>query len=88
MPVYLYAKSIILEDREVPQAYLEIKDDGTFGAILQEAPAGEIIDYSAYHLAPGLVDTHIHGYAMPPMMSWTMILRVSRPFLKDSYLVV
>lgn len=68
MPVYLYAKSIILEDREVPQAYLEIKDDGTFGAILQEAPAGEIIDYSAYHLAPGLVDTHIHGYASHDVM--------------------
>ena len=68
MSVYLYAKSIILEDREVSQAYLEIKDDGTFGAILEEKPEGTIIDYSVYHLAPGLVDTHIHGYASHDVM--------------------
>ena len=68
MSVYLFAKSIILEDREVSQAYLEIKDDGTFGAILEEKPEGTIIDYSVYHLAPGLVDTHIHGYASHDVM--------------------
>ena len=56
MSVYLSAKSIILEDSEISQAYLEIKDDGTFGSILEEKPEGTIIDYSAYHLAPGLVD--------------------------------
>ena len=68
MSVYLYAKSIILEDTERANAYLEIKDDGTFGAILEEKPEGTIIDYSAYHLAPGLVDTHIHGYASHDVM--------------------
>ena len=68
MSVYLFAKSIILEDREVSHAYLEIKDDGTFGSILEEKPEGTIIDYSAYHLAPGLVDTHIHGYASHDVM--------------------
>ena len=68
MSVYLFAKSIILEDREVSQAYLEIKDDGTFGAIFDQKPEGTIIDYSAYHLAPGLVDTHIHGYASHDVM--------------------
>lgn len=68
MSVYLYAKSIILDDREVQHAYLEIKDDGTFGAICDEKPHGEIIDYSDYHLAPGLVDTHIHGYASHDVM--------------------
>ena len=68
MSVYLYAKSIILEDTERANAYLEIKDDGTFGAILEEKPEATIIDYSAYHLAPGLVDTHIHGYASHDVM--------------------
>lgn len=68
MSVYLFAKSIILEDKELENAYLEIKDDGTFGAIQEEKPAGEIIDYSDYHLAPGLVDTHIHGYASHDVM--------------------
>ena len=68
MSVYLYAKSIILEDTERTNAYLEIKDDGTFGTILEEKPEGTIIDYSAYHLAPGLVDTHIHGYASHDVM--------------------
>ena len=68
MSVYLYAKSIILEDTERTNAYLEIKDDGTFGTILEEKPEGTIIDYSTYHLAPGLVDTHIHGYASHDVM--------------------
>lgn len=62
MSVYIHAKSIILDEKEVEKAYLEIKEDGTFGSIHFEKPDGEIIDYSDYHLAPGLVDTHIHGY--------------------------
>lgn len=68
MSVYLYAKSIILDDKEVADAYLEVKEDGTFGKISQEKPVGEIVDYSDYHLAPGLVDTHIHGYASHDVM--------------------
>lgn len=68
MSVYLYAKSIILDDKELENAYLEIRDDGTFGSISTEKPAGEIIDYSHYHLGPGLVDTHIHGYASYDVM--------------------
>lgn len=68
MSVYLYAKSIILDDKEVANAYLEVKEDGTFGKISQEKPVGEIVDYSDYHLAPGLVDTHIHGYASHDVM--------------------
>ncbi|HFI0172041.1 TPA: N-acetylglucosamine-6-phosphate deacetylase [Streptococcus suis] len=68
MSKYVYAKSIILKDTEVENAYLEMKDDGTFGQILTEKPEGDIIDYSNYHLAPGLVDTHIHGYASHDVM--------------------
>lgn len=68
MSVYIHAKSIILDEKEVEKAYLEIKEDGTFGSIHFEKPDGEIIDYSDYHLAPGLVDTHIHGYASHDVM--------------------
>lgn len=43
--------------------YLEIKD-GKFGAWQAElAEEAEVIDYSGYIIAPGLVDTHIHGFA-------------------------
>ena len=43
--------------------YLEIKE-GKFGHLVQELPAqAELIDYSGYAIAPGLVDTHIHGFA-------------------------
>lgn len=68
MTRYLHAKSIILSDREVENAYLELRENGTFGQILEEKPAGDILDYSAYHIGPGLVDTHIHGYASHDVM--------------------
>lgn len=68
MSHYLYAKSIILADKEIEQAYLEITDDGRFGAIVTERPDGEIVDYSDFHIAAGLVDTHIHGYASHDVM--------------------
>lgn len=42
--------------------FLEIAD-GKFGAWQKEAPAGaEIVDYTGHNIAPGLVDTHIHGF--------------------------
>lgn len=68
MVVFIKAKSIILSDRETGSAYLEITDDGRFGRIVTEQPDGDILDYSLYHLAPGLVDTHIHGYASHDVM--------------------
>lgn len=68
MVVFIKAKSIILSDREIGPAYLEITDDGRFGQIVTEQPDGDILDYSLYHLAPGLVDTHIHGYASHDVM--------------------
>lgn len=68
MKTYIHAKSIVLADREVENAYLEITADGQFGEIVMEKPEGQIEDYSAYHVAPGLVDTHIHGYASHDVM--------------------
>ncbi len=68
MVTYIKAKSIVLTDCEVENAYLELTEDGKFGQILTEEPEGDIVDYSDYHLAPGLVDTHIHGYASYDVM--------------------
>jgi N-acetylglucosamine-6-phosphate deacetylase len=48
--------------------YLEIVD-GKFGNWTAEVPAdAEILDYSDYQIAPGLVDTHIHGFGGADVM--------------------
>ena len=43
--------------------YLEVTDDGKFGEYLPETakPDGDIVEQSGKLIAPGLVDTHIHG---------------------------
>lgn len=62
MTNYFLAKTIILEDRELDNAYLAVSN-GVIEGIVTEVPAnGEVTDYSNYIIAPGLVDTHIHGY--------------------------
>lgn len=63
MSKFYKAGSIILEDEVVTNAYLEVKEDGTFGGIHESINENEdVVDYSNYTVAPGLVDTHIHGY--------------------------
>lgn len=64
MTKFIKAKGIILEDKIIENAYLELTDEGRFGSILKEVDEaeGSITDYSDFILAPGLVDTHIHGY--------------------------
>lgn len=37
-------------------------EDGVFGAWQAEAPSCEIKDYTGSWIAPGMVDTHIHGF--------------------------
>ncbi len=37
-------------------------EDGVFGAWQAKEPACEILDYSGKWIAPGMVDTHIHGF--------------------------
>ncbi|MFR2627794.1 MAG: N-acetylglucosamine-6-phosphate deacetylase, partial [Collinsella sp.] len=37
-------------------------EDGVFGAWQADEPACEIKDYSGTWIAPGMVDTHIHGF--------------------------
>ena len=53
-------KEIVLEDKIVKDAFIEIKD-GKFGKLLENYE-GEYEDYSSYTMAPGYVDTHIHGF--------------------------
>lgn len=63
MKKYIYADTFYFADHEEQKGYLEVAD-GRFGRFTTEKPEdGEIQDYSGKQIAPGLVDTHIHGFA-------------------------
>lgn len=58
------AGTIILENQVVHDSYLEVDEQGKFRGIHEMvSEEAKVADYSAYTIAPGLVDTHIHGYA-------------------------
>ncbi len=58
---YIKAKAIVLEDRMMENGIIEIKD-GKVTGILDTLPEGmPFIDYGEHIVAPGFVDTHIHG---------------------------
>lgn len=61
--MFIFADQFFLEGKVVGPGFLEIKD-GKFGVFSENRPDGaaEIIDYAGYWIAPGLVDTHIHGF--------------------------
>lgn len=59
---HILAKQIILTDEVVENAYLTINGGKFKGVSVDKPLSGEIIDYSDAIIAPGLVDTHIHGY--------------------------
>ena len=62
MPKYIKADQFFYPQGIRQGGYLEIKD-GKFGKLVNEVPAdAEVIDYTGYSIAPGLVDTHIHGF--------------------------
>lgn len=62
MKKYVFAETFYFTDGEKGPGYLEITD-GKFGSFTTEKPVNsEIIKYSGKQIAPGLVDTHIHGY--------------------------
>ena len=62
MTEYIHAQKFFFTTGVKEGGYLEIKD-GKFGAYLEEKPENAtIIDYADKWIAPGLVDTHIHGY--------------------------
>ncbi|KAF1297711.1 N-acetylglucosamine-6-phosphate deacetylase [Enterococcus sp. JM4C] len=63
MKTFIYADKFFMKSGVKGPGYLEITD-GVFGEYVSEQPAGEatVIDQSGQWIAPGLVDTHIHGY--------------------------
>ena len=49
--------------------YLTLTTDGKFGKHVESIPEdSQVIDYSGKYIAPGLVDTHVHGYAGADVM--------------------
>ncbi|WP_257208851.1 hypothetical protein [Bacillus sp. AFS031507] len=61
--MFIFADQFCLEGKVVGSGFLEI-NDGKLGILSENRPdeAAEIIDYAEYWIAPGLVDTHIHGF--------------------------
>ncbi|MBS4192076.1 N-acetylglucosamine-6-phosphate deacetylase [Bacillus sp. FJAT-49705] len=63
MSIFIFADRFFLEGKVEGPGFLEIKD-GKFGDFSERRPdiAVEILDYTGHWIAPGLVDTHIHGF--------------------------
>ncbi|MBO0449622.1 N-acetylglucosamine-6-phosphate deacetylase [Enterococcus sp. MJM12] len=69
MRTFIYADKFFLNSDTKSAGYLEIID-GKFGNYYAELPEKDanIIDHSGKWIAPGLVDTHIHGYKNQDVM--------------------
>jgi N-acetylglucosamine-6-phosphate deacetylase len=63
MGIFIFADKFFLGETVVGPGFMEIKD-GKFGHFSKNRPAeaAVIIDYTGHWIAPGLVDTHIHGF--------------------------
>ncbi|MDC0825044.1 N-acetylglucosamine-6-phosphate deacetylase [Lactococcus petauri] len=62
MTYYIKADKFFYPYEVKTGGFLQITD-GKFGKWAADAPAGaDILDYSGQSIAPGLVDTHIHGF--------------------------
>lgn len=85
MTYYIHADKFFLENRTENGGYLEVTD-GKFGFYYseKEKPEGKIIDYPGKWVAPGYVDTHIHGSLREDVMKsdWAGINKVSEGLLK------
>lgn len=70
MKDYIYADKFFFTSGTKGPGYLELVDGlfGEYSAELPEKFSGEVIDYTGKWIAPGLVDTHIHGYANHDVM--------------------
>ncbi|WP_099974282.1 N-acetylglucosamine-6-phosphate deacetylase [Lactobacillus terrae] len=86
MTYYIHAKKFFLPNKTEVGGYLEVTDSGKFGQYFTEnnKPNGEIVDYSNQMIAPGLVDTHIHGLVGNDVMDndWNMINEMSEGLLQ------
>lgn len=85
MSYYIHADKFFLENKTEENGYLEVKADGRFGFYYPEdkKPAGKIIDYSGKWVAPGLVDTHVHGCLNEDVIksNWNGINKISNGLL-------
>jgi len=62
MTTYIYADKFFLKNGTEGPGYLAI-EEGRFGSYMKAVPEGaEVKDFSGKWIAPGLVDTHIHGF--------------------------
>lgn len=68
MTTYIKANKFYYPYETKLGGYLELVDD-SFGKWLSTVPeCAQVLDYSGYEIAPGLVDTHIHGFAGADVM--------------------
>lgn len=85
MTYYIHADKFFLENKTENGGYLGVDDNGKFGFYYHEnqKPDGEIIDYSGKWVAPGYVDTHIHGSLREDVMKsdWAGINKISEGLL-------
>ncbi|TWS94864.1 N-acetylglucosamine-6-phosphate deacetylase [Streptococcus sp. sy018] len=66
--MFIKADGFIYPYEEKVGGFLAI-ENGRFGQWQEQVPEeAEILDYSGYVIAPGLFDTHIHGYAGADVM--------------------
>lgn len=68
MTKYILADQFFYTTEVKGRGYLALNDDGTFGEFQVEKPEEEVIDYTGFSIAPGLVDTHVHGFAGSDVM--------------------
>lgn len=83
MTQYIKADKFYYPQETKSGGYLEVTD-GHFGKWLSDLPErAEVVDYTGYQIAPGLVDTHIHGFAGHDVMDCDPagILAMSRELL-------
>lgn len=85
MKNFIYADKFFMKYGIKEKCYLRIID-GKFGEFQQEKPdiADSVIDFSGKYIAPGLVDTHIHGLLGVDIMDNTFeaINTISKGLLK------
>ena len=72
MTYYISADRVLLENEERKMGYLKV-ENGVFGEFRDEIPKNaEVKDWSGYIIAPGLIDTHIHGVKGHDVMDGTV----------------
>ena len=78
------ADAFYLPTRVARGGYLMV-EDGLFGEHVTEQPECEILDYSGREIAPGYVDTHIHGFDNHDIMDCKAesVAAVSRGILRN-----